>query len=80
MTYREQIQRLIQVLDLAYDLAGGIRDTAKGKEKDAFNMTRKITAEIMRELKRLEYDLDDERAEIELGDRVNEFIKKRLDL
>lgn len=78
MTYREQIQRLIQVLDLAYDLAGGIRDEASGSEKDAFNTTRKCTGEAASALRSLDNSLDGKRASMECGDGVEKFIIKTL--
>jgi len=80
MTYREQLQRLIQVIDLAYDLAGGLRDAATPNEKEAFNLTRGSTSTISSALRRMDNLLDDNRASMELGDSFDKYIKKTLDL
>lgn len=80
MTYREQLQRLIQVVDLAYDLAGGLRDAATGHEKEAFNTTRGSTADAASALRRLDNQLNDNRASIPLGDEFDKYIKKTLQL
>lgn len=78
MTYREQIQRLIEVLDLAYDLAGGIRDEASESEKGALNTTRKCTGEAASALRSLDNRLDNSRASMECGDGVEKYIVKKL--
>jgi hypothetical protein len=78
MTYREQIQALIAVIDVAYDLAEGIRDAAQGWEKEPFNQCRRLTSEAMQNLKRLDNKLDDNRADMQLSDRMKTYIKKQL--
>ncbi len=80
MTYREQIQRLIQIIDLGYDLAGAMRDTAVGPEKETFNLIREFTGECLGNLKRLDNHLDGNRAAMELGDNFEKYIKKTLEL
>lgn len=40
MTYKEQIDCLRDLVNLNYTLAGGLRDTAEGKEKEIFNQVR----------------------------------------
>jgi hypothetical protein len=80
MTYREQIQRLIQVVDLAYDLAGALRDTAYGEEKEAFNTTRGSTANATSVLRMLDNSLDDNRAGMPMGDSFEKYIKKTLEI
>lgn len=79
MTYREQIQRLIQVIDLAYDLAGALRDSAIETEKEAFNTTRLDTQNAGCVLRNLDNRLGT-RAKMPLGDSFDPFIKKRLDI
>jgi hypothetical protein len=80
MTYREQIERLIEVVDLAYELAGSLRDTAVGNEKEPFNTTRHILSDAVTHLHWLDDQLSDKRTSMPLGDKFDEYIKKRLDL
>lgn len=76
MTYREQIQALLKVIELAYDLAGGIRDTADVYEKEAFNEVRRLTRQAEEQLRFLDQALDRGRASMKLSDGVKNYIKK----
>lgn len=66
MTYREYIQKEIEEIEKRYDMAGGLRDAAEGKEKDTWNKVRGLTREVSNELRRLDNSLTHIRANMEI--------------
>jgi len=65
-TYRQAIQIEIGAIEKVYDIAGALRDTAIGIEKDVFNEIRKQTRDLSLALQRLDNRMADHRASIEL--------------
>jgi len=53
-TYRQAIQIEIGAIEKVYDIAGALRDTAIGIEKDVFNEIRKQTRDLSLALQRLD--------------------------
>jgi len=80
MTYKEEVYRLIELLDVAYDIAGGLRDKAVGGEKEAFNITRGRVGEAISSLRQMSRIIPADRANVDNGDKVDKYIIKKLDL
>jgi ABC-type phosphate transport system ATPase subunit len=65
-TYRQAIELEIKALDKVYDIAGALRDTAIGVEKDVFNQIRGNVGEVASQLRTLNNRMADHRAAIQL--------------
>lgn len=63
LTYREQIQALIDQMNHIYDAAGNLRDFATEEEKDAWNQVRKVFySDVQSPLRKLDNSLTQARA------------------
>ncbi len=62
MTYRQQIQKQVDEVEKIYDMAGGLRDVAEGKEKEVFNELRSLQRRASDILRKLDDGLSDARA------------------
>lgn len=66
MTYREQIQKMIDDLQSVYDRANALRDQASDKEKEAFNHVRRYLPAIWSPLADMDNKMDEKWANREV--------------
>jgi len=62
MTYREEIQLMIQQLQAVYDKANQLRDRASQEEHELFNKVREVLPSAWKPLQQLDNSLTDKRA------------------
>ena len=70
MTYREAIQQLQSEVEIMYEKAGALRDVADMKEKAHWNTVRMDLSNASYELSKLDNQLTDVRASMELRQNV----------
>lgn len=75
MTYRENIQQQIAILQQVYDTAGGLRDHATLEEKQAWDNVRRLLPAVWGPLQNMDNRMSDARAQWEVGDYSKPFKK-----
>jgi hypothetical protein len=75
MEYREAIQKLAADVDAVYQKAGALRDYASPDEKQYWNYLRQFTRDAYDTLNRLDNNLSDSRAQMNIRPLLSSSLK-----